>query len=1478
MNDKLDRKQGEGEKGGVDDHNEKLYGDAQLNDKHGTDNYINSPNSLSSSDPSAPSYDSPNLESKGLKPQRRLFSWLYSKKIPPVPTADERVDYPEPTANIISRLSFWWVLPVLKRGYKRTLDPDDLFTIPKNLEVAPIADKFEKNFEKALQKARANYVEKVKKELKQGKKIEKKGIANTVKDEDESSVDDIKNVEYLDISSSDEEILSTFTLSPWTSVKALLLTFKWQYTYATICLAIGEGGAATSPLLIRKLISSVERRTLGLESMGPGVGYAIATSVVTFLIGILYNQFFYFAMLTGAQSKSVLTRALLRKSFRLNAELRHKFPVGKITSIMGTDCARVDFALGFQPFALAFPVPFVISIALLIYNIGVSALVGIGVLLVFIVLIGAATGQLFAYRSKTNSFTDKRVNLVKEVLNNLKMIKFYSWEGAYGSRIAKVRNEEMRLIFNMQILRNILIALAMSLTGFASMAAFLVVYRLQGNRNPANIFSSISLFNMLSLQVIFLPMALATGSDGLLGMGRVGNVLAAKEITNAKLVTYEPEDVEEHERKYVISQPNEDHIAQDQKDSISDEQLLSSLPIAISAKDATFEWETFDLGDEDDEVEKKEKEKKKKKKLKKQEKDLKRGKLLEKKATGDLEANIEGSLPNKQVLDSEKPLPENAFSLSFSLDIPTSSLTIVTGSIGSGKSSFLAALAGFMARTRGSLSISGSLVLCGQPWIQNATLRDNILFGSAFDADRYQKVLRYCSLESDLEILPAGDQTEVGERGITLSGGQKARISLARAAYADKDIVLLDDVLSAVDAKVGRNIMNNCILGLMKKKTVVLATHQLSLIGSADKVIFLNGDGSIHEGTLDELRANNAAFANLMKYGDTKEKNDDEEEEEEEEMVKAREPTSDGRLMEDEEKAENQIAADVYVKYITIGAGKRGKYPMVPAFILCMLLSTFCSIFSNTWLSFWGEMRFDRSNHFYISFYVVFTVLAFVFLAIQFLILVYVTNSASVRMNVRAMGRVLHAPMYFMDTTPMGRILNRFTKDTDVLDNEICDQFSFLVHLFCNIMGTLILCIIYMPWFAIAVPFLGTLFVAVANYYQASARELKRLEAIHRSVVYNNFNETLNGMDTIKGYGHEYRFLAKNDVLLNRMNEAYFLTLAAQRWLTVMLDLLASCFTILIALLCAGRVFNISASSTGLILAYVYEMSAALSMLLKTFTQVENEMNACERVLEYAFKVPQEEPYIITETETPKSWPQGQIKFSDVSMRYRDGLPLVLKGLNFDVKAGEKIGICGRTGAGKSSIMNALFRLNELDIGKILIDGVDISTLGLHNLRKHLAIIPQDPVLFRGTMRKNLDPFDDSEDSVLEDALQRTGLSFLLTQLVDDDGSNFSLGERQLIAFARALVRNSQILIMDEATSSVDYETDMKIQQTIAREFSKCTILCIAHRLRTIVKYDRILVLDKGEKVEMGSPKELYEQKGQFWDMCQRSNIDENDM
>lgn len=1362
-----------------------------------------------------------------IKLQKRWFSFLLSKKVPPIPSEEERPEYPERSSNPISLMMFWWMNSLFQVGYKRTIHEEDLWKLDDPQKIDVLYEKFKFHLTKSITKEEDKFI--LKKCLERNESIETSSF---------SRVEDLED----------------FIISKSTIIGALWKTLWFDYSTGVVLKGFSDAANALAPLLQKKLTNFVEYRVLGLEdNVGSGVGYAIGCCLLILFSGITINFAFYRLMMTGGKCRCILTRMMLEKSMTMNAQAKHKFPSSQINNIMSTDLNRIDFGIGIFSLVFCFPVSMIIAIVLLLVNIGVSALVGLGAFLVLFAILGFSFSKLVNLRKAASKFTDIRVKLIKELLKNFKMIKFYSWESSYQARIENARILEMKHILKMQGLRNILIAVSLALPNLASMSAFLVMYKISNGRTAGDVFSSLSLFQIVAIQFMLLPMALATAADAKVGFERISKFMSSKDINSDD---------------FMIEALNDDKLA-------------------IEVVDASFEWDHFDdeegQGAEDD---------------------------------VDLKKNVDqksDAHSNSTSISDEDKKSKKYFSGLSNIDfsINKGEFIVVTGSIGSGKSSLLCALAGFMKRTEGSVHASSKPLLCGYPWIKNATIRENILFGRKYDSKKYDEVVNACSLINDFKQFEGGDLTEVGERGITLSGGQKARINLARAVYADHDIILLDDVLSAVDAKVGRHIVDSCFLGLLKDKTRVLATHQLSLINDADRMIFMNGDGSISVGEIEYLKANNPNINQLFQYQDKKKKEIENEEtlkqeeyknfQEEKELLKQETKLElnekEVKIIADEEKAVNGFGLEVYMHYLSAGFGAFGVF-FLPMFVSFLVFSTFCNYFSNTWLSFWIDNKFDgRSKSFYEGLYIMFTFLYAFFLVFECIAMGYFTNSASKTLNIMATRRILKVPMSFMDVSPMGRVLNRFTKDTDVLDNEIIEQLRMAINPTSNIVATFILCIIYLPWFAIAVPVVIFIYATITSYYQATSREIKRIDAVKRSFVYSHFNETLSGQDTIKAYNRENEFLEDMTRLMDNQNEAFFLTLAAQRWLGSNLTLVTMGFVLIIALLCCFRVFNIGAASTGLLLTYAMNIPNLLSLALRAITQVENEFNSVERLNHYAYDLMQEAPHEIPENDPPTSWPQsGGIMFENVNMKYRPELPHVLKNVNINIKPHEKIGFCGRTGAGKSTVMTCLYRLTEFE-GKIIIDDVDISNIGLHSLRSKLTIIPQDPVLFVGTIRSNLDPFNEHSDDSVWNALVTSGLikadelaeaknqtnddenmhKFHLLRLVEDDGTNFSLGERQLIALARALVRKTKILILDEATSSVDYETDALIQKTIASEFSDCTILSIAHRLKTIVNYDRIVVMDKGEIVEFDTPLNLFKNGGIFRSMCDQSGIVESE-
>lgn len=1323
----------------------------------------------------------------GPRLQRRLFSFLLSKKVPPVPSKEERKVYPEFQANIISRIFFLWLNPVMKVGYKRALEENDLFVLSDNLKVKNMTDEFQCRY-------RANFEKKLNSTIKK----------TATKEKHISEDKTLKNL----------------------CVITLFQVFWVQISTSIIFMALSYSCVSFNSLISRKLIQFVEGKT-GNSRIGDGVGYAVGTSLMACIGGYLQNHSVQRGMMAGARSKAVLTKAIIEKSFRLSMRSQRRYPSGKIMSMLGADLSRVDKALAFLPLLLSFPVPLIIALVILLVNIGVSSLVAIALLFIFLLTMAFATSKMIVLRRHVNKFTDKRIKYTQEILNNLRMIKLYSWEIPYFDRVFNTRKKEMSFLRKIQTILNFVMAISMSFTTIISMVAFLVLYGVKKkNRNAADIFSSLSLFNMLSQVVYILPQALNSCGDAYVGLSRLDVFLQSEEMDDGHRF-------------------------------LNDRSTFPKSNIAVKAEKCCFTYDVEDMPD----------------------------------ATSN--SSMSSKKPNMGTFFIED------------LEILKGEFIIVSGPTGSGKTSILNAISGFMVQKTGNLFVNGTMVYCGQPWIQNATIRENITFGKPFNATRYDRVIHSCALEKDLSEARNDDLTEIGERGITLSGGQKARISLARAVYADTDIMLLDDVLSAVDAKVGELIMKECIMGVAKDKTRIFATNHTAFFKYADKIIFMKDDGTIDFSKLEDLYSEKPDFRNYMSYGPPQATTEEENYEEEnvskpvsKSLTPAIRRQSFKKLIQPEKRELNGVSISVYRNYIKFGSGIFTSVGWCFGYITFTSLATFSQLFVNVWLSFWITNKFmGRNAGFYIGIYVMLTMTSVTFLVGELLSLVYLSNTASLVLNVKSLKNILFTSMSFMDTTPIGRVLNRFSRDTEVLDNEIGNFLRLSSFTFSMIIGIVIMCIIYLPWFAISIPPMCLIFIVVVSFYQASSREVKRLESLKRSFVYSKFGEILDGMNTLKIYNKQQEFLSQLDVLIDSMNEAYYITISNQRWIGVHLTNVAIVFVLIISLLCVNSVFNVNAASVGLLLSYVLQMVNMLVQLVRSSTQLVVQMNSVERLNEYATEIAQEAPYIITETSPAIDWPQhGSINFENVSMKYRAELPFVLRNFFLRVNPGEKVGICGRTGAGKSSILTALFRLVELFEGKIEIDGLDISKLGLNQLRSRMSIIPQDPVLFEGTIRSNLDPFGKCSDECIIDALSKVGLGisksletekhrqslyveskFNLDSEVTENGANFSLGEKQLLSFARALIRNSRILVLDEATSSVDFEFDRRIQESILRDFADCTILCIAHRLRTIIHYDKVLVLERGSVKEFDTPLALFIKGGDFREMCEKSNICESD-
>ncbi|XP_073525888.1 uncharacterized protein [Phyllobates terribilis] len=818
------------------------------------------------------------------------------------------------------------------------------------------------------------------------------------------------------------------------------------------------------------------------------------------------------------------------------------------------------------------------------------------------------------------------------------------------------------------------------------------------------------------------------------------------------------------------------------------------------------------------------------------------------------------------------------------LDVPVGSLVAIVGSTGEGKTSLISAMLGELPPTSShtSLVMRGPVAYVPQvSWIFNATVRENILFGSIFEEARYNRAIHVTSLGHDLDLLPGGDLTEIGERGVNISGGQKQRVSMARAVYSNSDVYIFDDPLSALDAHVGRQVFDKCIKEELRGKTRVLVTNQLHFLSQTDKIILVH-DGMIkEEGTFEELSNNGPMFQKLMENAGNMEEYVENNIEMNSESIgngmvnDAARGTTDVQkpkegksvLIKQEERETGVVNWNVLMRY----KNALGGWWVVLILVTCYILTETLRVSSSTWLSYWTDQSVPKKYGAGL-YNLVYGLLSFG------QVLVALTNSywlitsslyAAKRIHDAMLNSILRAPMVFFHTNPLGRIINRFSKDLGDIDRNVAVYANMFLSQVSQLLSTFVLIGIVSTMSLWAIMPLIVLFYAAYLHYQSTAREVKRLDSISRSPVYAQFGEALNGLSTIRAYKAYDRMANMNGKSMDNNVRFTLVTMGGNRWLGIRLETLGGLMiwlTATFAVMQNGRAENQAAfaSSMGLLLSYALNITSLLTAALRLASIAENNLNSVERVGTYV-DLPSEAPPVIEDSRPPPAWPSsGSIEFDDVVLRYRPELPPVLHSVSFKVRPSHKVGIAGRTGAGKSSMLNALFRIVELERGRILIDDYNIAMFGLTDLRKVLGIIPQAPVLFSGTVRFNLDPFNEHNDTYLWEALERAHLKeairrnpFGLDAEVSEGGENFSVGQRQLLSLARALLRRSKILVLDEATAAVDVRTDALIQKTIRQEFKSCTMLIIAHRLNTIIDCDRILLLDSGQVVEYDTPDRL---------------------
>ncbi|TFK28166.1 ABC protein [Coprinopsis marcescibilis] len=1359
---------------------------------------------------------------------RRGLWEFWIPKHPPSPPPSGVTDStltPYATANFISILWYSWITPIMTLGYQRTLQAADLWKLEDTHTAATLTSNFDASWQR-----RYDHAKDYNADLSSGHAVPSlfKRVSWSVKSTFSSKSK----------TSFEEEWRNETGIRKASIPLALndsLGRFFWTGGFYKVLADVTQ---LMGPLLVREIINFAKEREFAKENglpkpnVGRGIALAIGLFLLTVTFSIAQNQFFWRSMLTGALTRATLISSMYKRSVNLTGKARTNLSTSDIVNHVSTDVSRIDICCQWFHASWTAPIQIVVCLIILVTQLGPSALAGFALFL----LIGPIQQRVMRYqftiRQKSMGHTDQRAKTLLEALSSMRIVKYFTYESSFLQRISGIRKHELRGVRTILNAESANMALAHSVPYLAATLAFITYTRIKEEFDVAIIFSSLALFQLLRQPMMFLPRGLSVIADAQSAFHRLERVFHAELMTGESL------------------------------------QIVPNQELSLCIQDASFEWEETVLKeDEPTETEK----------------------VKSKAVNHDTPFQLKG----------------------INVKIPRGSLTAIVGRVGSGKSSLLQAMIGEMRKTSGEVVFGGRVAYCPQTaWIQNSSLRDNVTFGQPFDEERYWKVIEDASLLPDLQLLADGDLTEIGEKGINLSGGQKQRINIARALYFDADVIIMDDPLSAVDAHVGKALFRNAISALSKRgKTVILVTHALHFLSFCDYIYTLDGGAITEQGTYRELLDANGEFARLDKeFGG----NDPgamtakrshievlEEVQTKSTQVQQRFPgkgTLEGKLIVKELRTTGSISGKVWWAYIVAGRGAI----TVPLLLLAAVLMQGSQIISSYILVWWQKNEFSRPFSFYQILYAVFGIsqaLLSLFLGVAVDVISWLVSR---NLHNEALLNIFRAPMSFFDTTPLGRVIGVFGKDIDIIDNQLPVSMRMLVLTVSGVIGSVALITAVEPYFIIVAVFVGIGYNFLASFYRASAREIKRLDSILRSLLYSHLSESLTGLPTLRSYGQLPRFVRDNEFFIDLENRALFLLVTNQRWLTVRLDVCGAALVFFVAFFAVMDVSGLSPAQVGLILTFTTTLTQMCGMLMRQTAEVENYMNAVERVVHYSDKsaIPQEARHEDPPTDPPSEWPEhGKIEFQDVVMRYRPGLTNVLHGISMSIKGGEKIGVVGRTGAGKSSLIMALMRIVEYS-GNISIDGVDISKLGLKVLRSKISIIPQDPTIFSGTVRTALDPFSLYDDARLWDALRRSflvedgtsddekssgdascGTRITLDTVLESEGSNLSVGERSLLSLARALVKDTKVVVLDEATASVDLETDKKIQYTIQTQFEGQTLICIAHRLRTILGYDRVLVLDSGSISEFDSPLALFNKEdGIFRSLCLGSNIVEEDI
>ncbi|XP_024945247.1 multidrug resistance-associated protein 7 isoform X2 [Cephus cinctus] len=1222
----------------------------------------------------------------------------------------------------------------------------------------------------------------------------------------------------------ESQVLSSET----TTVSLLWLLhkcFSWQFYSIGILKFIADCSGFMGPVLLSRLVGFIEDKN---EPILYGYLYALLMFLST-LVGAFCNAHFTFWMsIVGLKIRAAIVTLVYSKTLHsTRVQINRRFTFGEIINFMSTDTDRVVNSCPSFHTMWSIPLQLVVTLYLLYDQIGIAFLTGAAFAIFLIPVNKIIANKIGKLSTKLMKCKDQRVRLTGEVLRGITTIKLNVWEEHFLRSILKFRENEIKYLKSRKYLDALCVYFWATTPVLISILTF-STYVFLGNKLTAKtVFTSMALLNMLIGPLNAFPWVLNGITEAWVSIKRIQRILDLPEV---------------HVSEYYSDPP----VGTD-----------------VMLKNATFSASSFHESEPASIA-----------------------------LSGPNEINVDppSCSESRRSVTSED---EGTFTLrNLNVTVKKGQLVGIMGKVGSGKSLFLDAILAEITKDSGIMAIGnlekGFGYVKQTPWLQRGTIRDNILFGKAYDHNKYKLILKACALTDDLNALPKRDLAIIGEAGNTLSGGQKTRITLARAVYADKDIYLLDDILATLDVKVARHVFQNVVLGLLKNKTRIICTHQTQYLIHTDLVIEMSKGKIVRHGKPSDV------LRDLEDYLLSTESMDSDlvvtsmKDSSKEELDDLNESETDP-MFEQEFAEKGNVQFNVYACYVFAV----GRYLAI-SILLSMILMQISRNITDLWLSYWvthGNMSVNSTDmpdslkleyfpkdlsgdniNYYLTIYGILAALNTFFTLIRAFMFAYGGIQAAILMHKQLLKTVVRAANTFFDIQPLGRILNRFSSDTYTIDDSLPFIANILFAQFLGLVGSIVITAYGLPWIFLILAPLVPIYHWIQNHYRLTSRELKRLSSIALSPVYTHFNETLQGLSSIRAFRAVPRFKRENELFLEASQKTQFASVAASQWLALRLQFIG---VALLAGVCVMAVLQhqydiANPGLIGLAITYTLSVTVLLSGVVNAFTETERELIAVERVKEYLENTPTESTS--SGNSPPYAWPsQGVIEFREVVLKYRDHLVPALKGISFTTRPAEKIGIVGRTGAGKSSILASLFRMTEVTSGEILIDSVNIQNLRLNALRSRLTIIPQSPFLFSGTVRENIDPLDQYPDSQIYKALEKCNVHNLVYRMgglgasLEEGGSNLSAGQKQLFCLVRAVLHSTKILCIDEATANVDQETDKSIQTTIKSSFRSATVITIAHRIRTIMHCDRVLVMGDGKILEFDEPDLLLQDTNSYF-------------